>query len=208
MKALEGRLQVLIHEMGVNHGCRQVAVPERLLHQANILGLPVEFSGERVSERMRMDILVLEAGLLPPPLDHGAQRTAVDGRAFERGEQQPPGVGRAPGAPAPQFLQHGFVEPEDAVLLTLALAHEELTAQPIQVMHREREDLGGPQARMEHQLHAAPIAVAGAVTRVGDPQDRGRFSGREHGRQAAGTGHGQRSLGCRWHTFLHNVSSG
>ena len=63
-------------------------MPERLLDEANVLGLAIQLCGKRVPQHVRVHILVAEPGFLAPPLHHGTQGGAIDGRALPRGEEE------------------------------------------------------------------------------------------------------------------------
>ena len=189
VQAFQRGVQIGIHNMGVDHGRTQVRMPEGLLDQANILRLPIELCGTRVLQHMGVHILVAQAGFPPPPLHHRPQGRAIDGRAFARGKEQASGAGGAAGPPAAQVFQERFVEPEDAVFLAFPLPDGELTAQPVDIVDGQRQDLGGAHAGMEHELHETAIAVAGEVARIGACQQGGDLRAGEHGREAARTGH-------------------
>src|SRR5205823_13143851 len=98
---------------------------------------------------------------------------------------------RAAGAPAPQLLQEGFVEPQDTVFFPFPLADGELAAEPVNIVDGQRQRLGGAQAGMQHELHQTAIAVAGQVTWISAGQEGGNLRTGEHRGQTARTGHGR-----------------
>jgi hypothetical protein len=53
-ESFEGRFQILIDHVRIDHGGGQVTMPERLLDQANILGLPVEFRRKRMPQQVML----------------------------------------------------------------------------------------------------------------------------------------------------------
>jgi hypothetical protein len=85
MKALERRGQILIDNVGVDHRRGEITMAQGFLHQANILGLPVEFRRKHVPQHMGMDILD-EPGFATPALHHGPEGTGVDRRPLQGGE--------------------------------------------------------------------------------------------------------------------------
>jgi hypothetical protein len=58
MQAFQGRFQVVIDNMGVDHGGTQVRMAERLLDEANILSLAIEFRRKGMPQHVRVDILM------------------------------------------------------------------------------------------------------------------------------------------------------
>jgi hypothetical protein len=57
MEPLERRGQILIDNVRIDHGGREIAVAQCLLHQANILGLSVQLGRKGVPQYMGMGIL-------------------------------------------------------------------------------------------------------------------------------------------------------
>src|SRR5215510_10747948 len=123
-------------------------MPERLLDEANILGLAIEFRRKGMPQHVWVDILVPEPRFLPPPFHHRPQGRTIDRRALARRKEQAGRAGRPAGAPVAQLLQERFVEPEDAILLALALPHGELAAEPVDIVDSQGQLLGGAQTGM------------------------------------------------------------
>jgi hypothetical protein len=190
VQAYQGRLQVIIDDMGVDHRRAQVRMPERLLDQANIFRLPIELGRKGMPAHVWVHILVPQPGFLPSPLHHGVPRGAIDRCAFPRRKEEAAWARGAARPPAAQFLQEGFIEPEDAVFLAFPLADGELAAAPVDIVDRQRQHLSGAQAGMEHELHETAIAVPGQISRVRALQQRGHLGTGQDGGQAARTGHG------------------
>src|SRR5262249_40380092 len=115
VQAFQGRFQVVIDNMSVDHGRTQVRMPQGLLDKADIFRLAIEFRGKGMPLHVRGTTLGPSARFLPPPLHHGPQGRTIDRRALARRKEQAGQAGRAAGAPAPQLLQERFIEPEDAV---------------------------------------------------------------------------------------------
>jgi hypothetical protein len=190
VQAYQGRLQVIIDDRGVDHRRAQVRMPERLLGQANIFRLPIELGREGMPAHVWVHILVPQPGFLPPPLHHGAPRGAIDRCAFPHRKEEAAWARGAARPPAAQFLQEGFIEPEDAVFLAFPLADGELAAAPVDIVDRQRQHLSGAQAGMQHELHETAIAVPGQISRVRALQQSGHLGTGQDGGQAARMGHG------------------
>ena len=65
LEALEGILQLAIHEVGVDQRCGEVAVTKGSLNHQDVPCSAVEVSGEGMSERMWAELLVDTRGFEP-----------------------------------------------------------------------------------------------------------------------------------------------
>ena len=86
-ESLESLLQFLIHDMRINYGGGDLGVPQSLLGQARVFGLPKQVRGECVPEHMGVDVLG-DPRLRCQPFHHVSEISTQDQFAFAVGKYQ------------------------------------------------------------------------------------------------------------------------
>ena len=84
---LQGVLHFVVHDVRINHGGGDLGVPQSLLGQAQVFGLPKQVCSKRVPESMGVDVLG-DPRLRCQVFYHGSQISTADQFAVAVGKYQ------------------------------------------------------------------------------------------------------------------------
>lgn len=185
-------------DLGVDGGGGQTAVAEDLLDEAHVGAALEHLRRHRVAED------VARAGLAEVGALHVAGDEVADPAQAER--LASPGEKQAPLASGPEQIRPGLLDVlldpgqgaladgHAAILVALALAHEDHAAAGVEVGERERDQLGPAGAGRVEGFQPRPVAQPEGRLHVGQREDLLDLGVREH------------DLGSRVPTFGYSTS--